>query len=251
MWPIDTSTAISAQPTPGVAGVPGWFTGGNPISGVAATTLSADFCNAIQAEFLSIMAKAGVMSNKTLFAQLLQSLARLGGWNSTNVTGATSTTLTADNAGLITATITGNSTITLPPANVLNGGSGTGAPIVFHVYRLDTSGGTLTIAPAGSDQINGIAGSYTIAVGGRLSFLSNGSNGWLTSIAPGNNLHVLGTLQVDSTATFGSTIVAAGTITSSNGLIGTNSVGARTVIQSSAPTIGTSSGNIGDIWYEW
>lgn len=76
MFKIDTDTTVNVMPAPGAPGTPGWFTGGNPGPGapVPATQLSADWCNGMQGELLSVLTAAGIAPDKTLVNQVLTSI---------------------------------------------------------------------------------------------------------------------------------------------------------------------------------
>lgn len=74
MFLTDDPTAVASLPTPGAAGTPGYFTDGNPGSGVPATILRAEFMNMIMMELQNIILAAGVTPSKTTFNQVLQAL---------------------------------------------------------------------------------------------------------------------------------------------------------------------------------
>jgi hypothetical protein len=80
MHQIDTDTAVAVRPAPAAAGDPGWFTGGNPGPGtpVPATNFSADWCNSVQGELLSILTAAGIAPDKTQINQVLTAFQKLG-----------------------------------------------------------------------------------------------------------------------------------------------------------------------------
>ena len=77
MFRIDTATAAASLPAPGAAGTPGYFTNGNPTTGVPPTTISADFLNLVQEEIMSVLAAAGIAESKTATNQLLTALGAL------------------------------------------------------------------------------------------------------------------------------------------------------------------------------
>ncbi|MFM0306285.1 hypothetical protein P0D71_00625 [Paraburkholderia sp. RL17-383-BIF-A] len=83
MYQIDSSGSVTSQPTPAAAGTPGWFTGGNPATGVPATILDSDWFNAVQAELLAILSAASIApvkgTNNQLIAALNTLFASLGG----------------------------------------------------------------------------------------------------------------------------------------------------------------------------
>ncbi|WP_321875559.1 gp53-like domain-containing protein [Burkholderia cenocepacia] len=74
MFRTDQNTAVTALPNPAPAGTPGYFTGGNPATGQAATILDADWLNMIQEELISILTAAGVVPSKATYNQVLAAL---------------------------------------------------------------------------------------------------------------------------------------------------------------------------------
>ena len=79
MQRIDVASAVTALPAPAAAGTPGYFTGGDPVGGQAATVLSADFMNMLQEELIAIVLAAALAPSKTNHGQLLQALEALFG----------------------------------------------------------------------------------------------------------------------------------------------------------------------------
>ena len=78
MHRIDSSGTLASLPAPASPGATaGYFTGGNPGLGQAATIVSADWLNAVQEELLAVMTAAGVAPSKTTRNQLLTSLEKL------------------------------------------------------------------------------------------------------------------------------------------------------------------------------
>ncbi len=55
MFRTDQATAVTALPVPAAVGTPGYFTGGNPATGQAATILDADWLNMVQEELMAGM----------------------------------------------------------------------------------------------------------------------------------------------------------------------------------------------------
>ncbi|NDV77133.1 hypothetical protein [Burkholderia cenocepacia] len=74
MFRTDQTTAVTALPVPAGAGTPGYFTGGNPATGQAATILDADWLNMVQEELMSILAAAGIAPSKTTYTQVLSAI---------------------------------------------------------------------------------------------------------------------------------------------------------------------------------
>lgn len=64
MFRIDHATAAAALPTPGVPGTPGYFSDGDPATGVQATIVTADWLNMVQEELLNLLTAAGVTPDK-------------------------------------------------------------------------------------------------------------------------------------------------------------------------------------------
>lgn len=77
MFPTDQATAASSLPTPAAAGTSGYFTNGNPVTGVAATIVDADWLNMIQQELLNIVAAGGLTPSKTTYNQVLAAIKRV------------------------------------------------------------------------------------------------------------------------------------------------------------------------------
>ncbi|WP_186151049.1 gp53-like domain-containing protein [Burkholderia gladioli] len=79
MFRIDQTTAVTAIPAPAPAGTPGYFTGGNPATGQAATILDADWANMLQEEVINVVTAAGITPSKTVYTQLLSAIRALCG----------------------------------------------------------------------------------------------------------------------------------------------------------------------------
>lgn len=77
MFRIDTPTAALALPAPAAAGTPGYFTGGNPGTGVPPTTISPDWLNEVQEELAAVIAAASIALAKGTNNQLLTALQAL------------------------------------------------------------------------------------------------------------------------------------------------------------------------------
>lgn len=70
MYQIDNSSAAAVIPASTPAGTPGYFTDGNPATGVAPTILPAEFMNMVMLEILGVLSAAGVTPSKSNFTQL-------------------------------------------------------------------------------------------------------------------------------------------------------------------------------------
>jgi len=174
MHRIDTSTAAGALPAPDAAGAPGFFTKGDPATAVPATTVSADFLNAVQEELAGLFLAGGFTVNdlsKTNNAQILSALKRLFAAHVKTI--AANYVLTLDDTGLVLVDATaGNVTVTLPSAVALGG-----LPIRYQFVRLDTSANSVTINRAGTDTIEGAA-SKTLNPYGRIILVGDGASVW-------------------------------------------------------------------------
>lgn len=74
MFRIDHPSAVAELPTPGAAGTPGYFGAGDPGSSTAATTVTADWANAIQEEIVGVIVGAGLDLDKANNGQLLAAI---------------------------------------------------------------------------------------------------------------------------------------------------------------------------------
>jgi hypothetical protein len=70
MYQIDNSSAVAAIPASTAAGTPGYFTDGNPATGIAPTILPAEFMNMVMMEILGVLSAGGVTPSKSNFTQL-------------------------------------------------------------------------------------------------------------------------------------------------------------------------------------
>lgn len=80
MFRIDNNTAVGVKPVPQAAGVPGFFTRGDPVGGIPATVVTADWANSIQEELISVLAAANVVPDKATPNQVLAALNSLFGY---------------------------------------------------------------------------------------------------------------------------------------------------------------------------
>lgn len=74
MHRIDHTTNIAQLPTPGPAGTPGYWTSGDPQTGVEATILDQDWFNAIQEELIYLVTRADITPAKSQFNQIYAAL---------------------------------------------------------------------------------------------------------------------------------------------------------------------------------
>lgn len=71
MYQIDVATAATALPTPAAPGTEGFFTDGNPASGLPATIVDADFMNMLMMELINLVEAGGLTPSKTTYNQVL------------------------------------------------------------------------------------------------------------------------------------------------------------------------------------
>ncbi|MFL9952808.1 hypothetical protein PQR65_05275 [Paraburkholderia nemoris] len=77
MFQTDQTTAATSLPAPAVAGTQGYFTNGNPGTGVPATIVDADWLNMTTLELCNIVTSAGLTLSKTTYNQVLTALRSL------------------------------------------------------------------------------------------------------------------------------------------------------------------------------
>jgi hypothetical protein len=126
----------------------------NLAAGQQGTGLMAADRTATQEELVAgFIEGAGIVPAAGTLNQAAQGARRMAGANFTSITTAGTTTLTADNAGLVTVNATaGNVTIDLPAVNSANG-----VPFGFLFVRTDSTTNTVTFAAAGADTFASVA----------------------------------------------------------------------------------------------
>lgn len=77
MFQTDQASAASSIPTPASPGTQGYFTNGNPATGVAATIVDADWLNMVQQELVNVVLGGGIALSKTTYNQVLAAIKRL------------------------------------------------------------------------------------------------------------------------------------------------------------------------------
>ena len=77
MFQIDNSTAVAAIPAPTAPGALGYFTDGNPATGVSATILPAEFMNMLMMENLNVLSAGGIAPVKGQYNQLALAIAKI------------------------------------------------------------------------------------------------------------------------------------------------------------------------------
>lgn len=76
---IDHASAVAVIPSPDPLGTPGYFTKGDAVRAIAATTVTQDWANGVQEELLGVIEGAGLSPDKGDNSQLLQAIQRLTG----------------------------------------------------------------------------------------------------------------------------------------------------------------------------
>lgn len=74
MFRVDTPTAVANLPAQNEEGDPGYFTKGNPSSGLAATVPGQDWFNIVQEELIAIILAAGLTPAKATTNQVLEAI---------------------------------------------------------------------------------------------------------------------------------------------------------------------------------
>lgn len=168
-----TGLYATAQTSLTVEGVPN-FQAANPAGGVPnGTELTYPWFSDVQGELLNFLFSTGIAPAENTPNQVIQAVKRIAGGNATTV--SQSTTLTADNAGLVLVNASaGNITITMPVVASANG-----APLLFNIVRTDATANTVTYETAGTDKVQPtVATSGAIAAGGATQLLGDGVSNW-------------------------------------------------------------------------
>lgn len=77
MYQIDVPSAVGSLPTPAAAGTAGFFTDGNPGSGLPATIVPADFLNMVMQELINVVNQGGIPLSKTSYTQVRDAIANM------------------------------------------------------------------------------------------------------------------------------------------------------------------------------
>ncbi|SEC59285.1 hypothetical protein SAMN05519104_1677 [Rhizobiales bacterium GAS188] len=171
---IDESGSCSTTNTIGITRA-----GADTINGLTSLTLNQAYAYvALESDGVSKWTIADSSVPLTA-AAILGSRIALGIDAQTSMVDANYTALTTDYYIATTVVFTAARTITLPAANSVPAGR---EIIIYDEKGGVTATNTLTIAPAGTDTLNGVAGSFALdrAYQG-VSLRSNGTNGWAFS----------------------------------------------------------------------
>ena len=171
MQRVSRSTAVPTMPAPPAGGTPGYFTGGNPGLGQAASVPGYEWFNAVQEELIGMIQRGGITPSAGDVAQVRKSLDRLfgGAYSFLNA----STTLNIDQAGLIWVDASSTPiTITLPLSAALNG-----RPLRYRIYKVGAN--AVTIQRQGSELINGLSTLIMAGPNDVADLMSTGDGSWV------------------------------------------------------------------------
>ena len=166
MFAIDDPTAAAVLPPPAAAGTPGFWTEGNPATGVQATRVRADFLNMLQQELLNVVIAGGLTPSKTTYTQLRDSIKTLAAGHLVGIQIFTSSGTYTPTPGATLARV----------RMVGGGGAGGGAPA--------TSASTVSAGLGGS---GGAYSEFLITSGLTSTSVTVGAAGTPTSGGTGGN----------------------------------------------------------------
>lgn len=209
MFRIDNATGSATPPTMPTPSTEVFPTGGDPLTSTPATRPKTWWYHSVTEELRNLAVGLNITPAKDKLSQVFAGISRMAG-GGTKLAVAANTTLTADDAGFVTATAAGgNITITLPAVIAANGSTYDGAsgstarkpPLRFTFRRTDTTtGNTVTIARAGSDTIAG-GTSYALDCGETVTLTGDGVSAW-SIVSTTKIATILYNSKVAGTATF-------------------------------------------------
>jgi len=103
MYQIDNSSAAAVIPASTTPGTPGYFTDGNPATGIAPTILPAEFMNMVMLEILGVLSAGGVTPSKSNFTQLTTAIRAVNKQSTILTDTGTANTYAAANTPALTA----------------------------------------------------------------------------------------------------------------------------------------------------
>src|SRR5689334_14082684 len=178
MYRIDDATAATSLPTPETAGTEGYWTEGNPATGVPATLERASWFNMVQEELRAIVVAAGLTPSKTTYTQVRDAIKALYG---------SGRLLGAPQVFTSSGTYTRNPLATLVIFEVQGAGAGSGGAPATSSGQFSGSPGAssgsyaklaLTAAQVGASQAITVGAPGTAGASGS----STGGNGGATSV---------------------------------------------------------------------
>ncbi len=184
MQRVATGTQSATLPAPNAAvGTPGFLYNGAPGIGSPVTVPGPDWFNFVQEELVALALGTGQTLSATVLDQALLAVKRLAGGNVTSISAAGTTTLTADNAGLVMVNATaGAITIDLPAANSANG-----VPLRFLIVRTDGTANTVALGAGGVGPDTFMSPAWatvaapTLASGAPLELSGDGVSHWVVN----------------------------------------------------------------------
>ncbi|MBO3274126.1 gp53-like domain-containing protein [Pseudomonas schmalbachii] len=182
MYPIDGPGATADNK----------FTEGDPAAGVAATTVTDNWCNDVQAELLSILTAAGIAPDKSKQDQVLSGIYNLrGGYSNGKIISAGPVALTAADANRKILVGAGAPvTITLPAMATTRIGD------AFEIQSFSTDANPVTIVPSAGDGITAIGTPQTPII------LRNGDWIRITNYGTPGLWAAVGSMQLSSSFAF-------------------------------------------------
>lgn len=111
MYQIDNSTASSTLPAPSTAGTAGYFTDGNPATGLAPTVVPAEFLNMLMMEMVNLVSTAGLTPSKADRTQVAAAVKALAQSYQVGVVGQARNLVMNVSTASATATLTADEVI--------------------------------------------------------------------------------------------------------------------------------------------
>lgn len=171
MYRIDDASAAATMPPPEAAGTEGFFTEGNPGSGVPATRVRASWLNAIQEELRAVIVAGGITPTKVLTNQLLAAIKAVA-------------------VGQFTQNLTQNGWIKFPNGLIMQWGSATvigtspstvtypttfPAAVLLTISNIQSSTNSTTVATGvSSSTLSGLSLIAAVSTGVQVSWLAFG-----------------------------------------------------------------------------
>lgn len=231
MHRIDNSTAVAALPAAAPIGTPGFFTGGNKPTGVAATRVDDDWCNSVQEEIANVVLAAGLQLSKVSNTQLYEAIQAIayganpdlsaylplsGGTlsNPGNLTVGGALTVTGGVTAAQSVAVSGNLQFAGTTGNivkmdngniVLTGAAGAQAALVQ--FNAVTTYATNNFSAAGQIDAGGAINGNTLFATGAIN--GNGTLGILGNVTFHQNLDVVGNGNFGNLGCFGNATVVA------------------------------------------
>jgi hypothetical protein len=211
MHRIDNATAAATPPTPDPAGTPGHWTKGDPGTGTPATVMDQDWFQAVQEEFMSLLAAGGVSPVKGAHNQVLAALNvlyRPGRLQTIRIFSSSGTYTPTAGMGRVRVTAIGgggagggagvasSGNVSLGAA----GGAGTVAQGLFTAVQVGSSL-AVTIGAGGAPASGGVGGTGGSTSFGALLTCPGGPGGGLSNDTPFPTLNANGSVSSSATGT--------------------------------------------------